>query len=368
MSKCKISSKSGVTKWKIDPHEIGHSTIKGTNNDCNTILKSMLKDVEYAGMFKLKQIIKEDCNGKKCKKVVSNFVTPMSIKGGEGMSVQSPKSLCNYHTHPAFCYFGAGSNSQEDLTIWGWPSGEDMRESITFAMRNNLIHIVFALEGVYSIQVNPGITKYLQSKALKPNLRGMVICVIENYFKMTHGFRNCVYNFQKKNICTPYDWLTFANKFRLENIDDKTKERCTKNLSCKGAPNSRGPNLSMYDFLYKYDTECYTLSHKGILNELESDGNTHVKLLEKNFKKIVNDINSIKINGWNQGQWFKVNFSHNEIKGETIKTLLKKGYKTQDFYDTWQEFSRNPNILSFGKELIHFETPKVLNKGKCHLK
>ncbi len=81
MGKCKFA-KDGVTKWKIDPHFVGHSKIKGTNTN---IHESMLKKVEYAGMFQLVQKEEKDCNGNKCKKIVTNFVTPLSINGGDGM-------------------------------------------------------------------------------------------------------------------------------------------------------------------------------------------------------------------------------------------------------------------------------------------
>ena len=373
MTKCKLH-KVGVTKWTINPHEVGHSKIPGNatqGGNKKRVIDSMMDQVEYAGTLKLVQKTTKDCDGHKCVSTVSNFVCPSSLVGGKGMSVKSPKGLCNFHTHPLYCYEGAGSPNREDLCIWGWPSGEDMRESIVFAMKGNLIHLIFAMEGVYAVQVNPWIVDYLIKRVESDNLRGMLVCVIENYFKSTHGFRNCVYNQPKgKNICTPYDWMTFANNFNFGNLTETTKERCTKRLSCRGTPNTGGQNISWRDFLYDWDIENYHLTKKGLITERNSANQKHVKLLEGGYDFFVKGVNALKAQpGWKQGQLFKVTFSHNHIKGiGTIKELLKKGPSTRDIYNLWTSFRNNPELVKFGTEEIKFETPKVLTKGPCKLK
>ena len=67
---------------------------------------------------------------------------------GQGASVSTPLGVINYHTHPTDCYIGEG-------TVWGWPSGEDMRESVKFGLKGNRGHMVVCVEGVYTIQVSP---------------------------------------------------------------------------------------------------------------------------------------------------------------------------------------------------------------------
>jgi hypothetical protein len=73
---------------------------------------------------------------------------------GSADSVEAPKALLNYHTHPISCYLG-------EKTTWGWPSGEDMRESIIFGLKGSICHAIPSVEGLYICQVNPCILQSL---------------------------------------------------------------------------------------------------------------------------------------------------------------------------------------------------------------
>lgn len=75
-------------------------------------------------------------------------VIDVSTTKGDAESVYTPNNVINYHTHPANAY-------NQGETVWGWPSGEDIRESIKFALAGNKAHTVFSVEGVYTIQISP---------------------------------------------------------------------------------------------------------------------------------------------------------------------------------------------------------------------
>jgi len=128
-------------------------------------IKLSLKNdlVEIAG-----KILFEDdiCNKPVCNKRSSNF----KINKGDKDSVSTPHGIINFHTHPKRCY-------EDSDCIYGWPSGEDMAQCISFAKRGNLIHIVFTLEGAYIIKVN----SVINAKHVKK---------MEDIFKLTHTFRS----------------------------------------------------------------------------------------------------------------------------------------------------------------------------------
>ena len=187
-------------KWIIDTSEIYNLCRKQKIN----IHDALFKKVEYAGNFEMHQI----SDRKKCTSLTNctfdkvNRIKMGSMNKGSTSSVKTKHGYCNFHTHPIICYEGMGN--PEDATIWGWPSGEDMREAIMFLTRGNIIHLIFTLEGIYAIQVNPYFVnillndKYFNDKKLGEKRRGMVVSLIENYFKSTHGYRNVDYN---TNIC-----------------------------------------------------------------------------------------------------------------------------------------------------------------------
>ena len=141
----------------------------------NKIKKSLLKDkYEVAGTLLFKNY---NCIGENlCDKTLSDFI----LNKGDGDSVYTPYGIINYHTHPRKCY-------KDEQAYYGWPSGEDISACIDFAKENNLVHIVFSLEGAYVINV-----------INIPNQRETDI--IEKVLKETHVFRSEDQDVQLKNF------------------------------------------------------------------------------------------------------------------------------------------------------------------------
>ena len=148
-----------------------------------------------------------NCNDNICDKKISNY----KINEGNGSSVYTPYGIINYHTHPKKCY------TDEDA-VYGWPSGEDMAQCFNFADKNNLVHIVFSLEGAYIISVLNNINK---------KHRG----ILEDVLKYTHIFRssdqgNQLKKFKKymlpikrvSNTNTLKIWLGLINNLTLKQV------------------------------------------------------------------------------------------------------------------------------------------------------
>tara|TARA_B100000287_G_scaffold435051_1_gene501605 strand:+ start:5328 stop:6059 length:732 start_codon:yes stop_codon:yes gene_type:complete len=135
----------------------------------NEFLKKIKKSIresktEIAGKILFKDV---NCDSKnKCNKILKDY----EISQGNGDSVYTPNGIINFHTHPKKCYVDQG-------TKYGWPSGEDMGQVIRFAKYNNLVHIVFTLEGAYIIKVN----KILNKKNID---------ILEKVLVLTHVFRS----------------------------------------------------------------------------------------------------------------------------------------------------------------------------------
>ena len=195
---------------------------------CNDINKYIFKKVEYAGVI---NFMKNRRGGMDTK----NYTI---IEGSED-SVSTPdKEFVNFHTHPLAIY-------KSEQTLWGWPSGDDVREVIRFAMKGNVAHLVFTVEGTYVMQVNPGIAKMLTEFSLPPehahhenSVRGIFFSIIEIYFKTTHIFRT--FEALKDYFVTPIDFIKYVNNFRLRRILRSISRRdrnsnCGK-LSCHGFP------------------------------------------------------------------------------------------------------------------------------------
>ena len=148
-----------------------------------------------------------DCKDGICNKKSSKI----NIKRGDSDSVYTPQGIINFHTHPKICYIN-------EKVKYGWCSGEDMAQTIFFARKNNLVHIVFSLEGAYIINV-------------KQKIANKDIKILEKVLKMTHVFRssdqvNQLKNFKKflnpiikSNKKTTLDmWLELINKLSLKSL------------------------------------------------------------------------------------------------------------------------------------------------------
>ena len=120
------------------------------------INKDLFKNYEISGII--------NCDN-------NNKVNSITKNKGDADSVYTPNHVINYHTHPISAY-------NEGETVWGWPSGEDIRETIKFALAGNKAHLVFTVEGIYSIQVSPCKLKKMKS-LLNSEERGILIFLIE---------------------------------------------------------------------------------------------------------------------------------------------------------------------------------------------
>ena len=280
---------------------------------------------------------------------------------GDKDSVQAPLGILNFHTHPISCYL------QED-TIWGWPSGEDIRESLLFGLRGSFAHAIPAVEGVYILQTNHCIltslcaslpsaaidgpefdelvdiyieelqamdrysqdfSNYLKEKGMSKEelldavtrsptrfdvicdiLRGIIVALVEIYFRSSHGFRT--YRINSRKQITPNDFIQFVESFQLGNIfNHKKKVRgCGNNLKCNGIPiYSKGSvkNTPFKKYLKEYenDTGFYAVDKHGhtlSLNVPVSDIYNILPLIEKISNKFIKC-----------DKWFNLSLTPNNI-------------------------------------------------------
>lgn len=324
-------------------------------NIFNKIIPCLFKEREFAGNLILGQSMNKE-----------SILKLGEIKSGHTASVKVENGICNYHTHPHFCYTGMGN--PEDSTIWGWPSGEDMRESISFALRGNFIHLVITLEGIYSIEVNPHMIDLINKVIPTEEGRGTFIGLIEQYFKSTHGFRCVDYNEKQKRICTPYDWVQFANHFNLHNLykgnPKSNANKCSNQLKCSGFPD--------------YDDNFRQKSHdvsrvRGITGYVirENRIRSSNKFNRKHFKRaLVNKFHSKPqplhdSYDWQHGQWFKIKFKESEINGKSLRQILQKNPSVKNLCDMWNEVAKDHKILNFPGTLS-FCTYDIENTSECH--
>ena len=178
----------------------------------------------------------------------NNRVIGLNKTKGDSESVYTPNNVINFHTHPVSAY----NNGQ---TVWGWPSGEDIRESIKFALAGNRAHLVFSVEGLYTIQFSPCKIKKMK-ELLSDEERGALIFVIEEFFKSTHNFRGTeeVNKLAKRGILiNPYSYVDFVNTFDLSNLlNEKTvthREVPTESIKSIGHTGIHGnENVNVYSF------------------------------------------------------------------------------------------------------------------------
>lgn len=144
-----------------------------TKESINSILTNskdglLFQNNEYAGII----------NFNKCKndkEICDKVIKDLTVNKGDTSSVETPLSVINFHTHPLPCYINAE-------TIWGWPSGEDLKICIDFSEMGNLTHVIFAVEGTYIIDINRKLLNFLsKNKELK--------YYIQELFKHTHAYR-----------------------------------------------------------------------------------------------------------------------------------------------------------------------------------
>ena len=275
----------------------------------NNINKELFKNYEISG------IINFDKN---------NQVSEITKNKGEADSVYTPNNVINYHTHPKSAY-------EAGETIWGWPSGEDIRETLKFSLAGNKAHLVFTLEGIYTIQVSPCKIKKMKN-LLNSEERGILIFLIEEYFKTTHNFRGTeeVKNLNNQNInINPYSYVDFINNFDLSNLlTAKTiVHKNPKNSKNEyGIQFSRIPNIGFPELENNYITNIpmkdyiSTEDLKTIIPINENGEEIYESKINNVFKKyktILKKFNTNKCNSnWNNNpnSWFWVNFFRSNDK------------------------------------------------------
>ena len=172
----------------------------------------LYEDNEFAGEINFTDY---SCTKNVCNKASEGI----KVSKGKADSVYTPLSVVNFHTHPLSCYI-------DNETIWGWPSGEDLRQCMSFSKKGNLTHIIFAVEGTYIIEVNK-----------ECDMNESIAKCVEQLFQYTHKYR-LYYNADNQNIdlhdefyalyLKPvglkreknilYSWLSLVNNLTMTNL------------------------------------------------------------------------------------------------------------------------------------------------------
>ena len=259
----------------------------------NKIFAELDKDYEISGVI--------HCNE-------SNKVTHVDTNKGDAESVYTPNNVINFHTHPVSAYNGG-------YTVWGWPSGEDVRETLKFAMAGNKAHLVFTVEGLYTIQISP--CKLIKLKQLLDSEeRGILIFLIEEYFKCIHNFR-CVQEINKLNNnkikITPYSFIDLINNFSLNNIlkdeaftHKKIPQTNINSIGHTGINSKENDNINRY--YSGIDQSCSRIPNTGFL---EVERNYITTLPTKEYISDLDELRSISESG-----------KEDESKYKKIKDLL----------------------------------------------
>ena len=218
--KCKLSKT--LVEWFIPKKNI-NKVLLGEKYD-----GLLFKKYESAGKIEFSDFQCKLSSSSKEKVCDKTMISDLKFKNGNADSVLTPLAVINYHIHPLTCYIDAE-------TIWGWPSGEDLRQCISFARDGNVSHIIFAIEGTYIIDVNKNILQYIDENIEK---------CIELLFQLTHNYR--VYNENTdsffQNFCKPINikdnnivmcWIKIVNLLTMNIIVKLCKTVLNKNISDK---------------------------------------------------------------------------------------------------------------------------------------
>ena len=219
--------------------------------------------VQFKKLEKIFDLLKKshECAGTLI--VKKDNVVGYTISKGSSDSVRTPLSKWNWHSHPLFLY------ARENV-CWGWPSGEDLREVILFALGGNSAHFVFSLEGVYVLKVTPCFRKWLVENVKDPWDRGLFIAVLEMVFKSTHNLRTNSYN--KIYNITPADWINMVHRLRIKFFFQKTpsttKDPCGK-ITCRNITThdsgARGKEvMSIENYAQVYEGNSLTVYKIGV--------------------------------------------------------------------------------------------------------
>jgi len=254
---CQIHNE--LVNWTIPKNNIDETMIGLSKNGI------LYKKYETAGKI---QFTDHNCNKKKqtCDKTMN---TSLDYKNGNSDSVLTPLAVVNFHTHPLNCYI-------EGDTIWGWASGEDLKECINFALNGNLTHIIFAIEGTYIIDVNKKLLNTFQ------NHPG-ILDGIESVFQLTHKYR--MYNaedseFDKYFLKTIklnlnkfhilHAWIHLVNNLTINNVNILSEKLFGKTTPL--GDNNKINNIKIYNIKFvpnktvQWDKK---LSKKELFNQMK---------------------------------------------------------------------------------------------------
>jgi hypothetical protein len=262
----------------------------------------------------------------------SDQVTKINTNKGTSDSVYTPNNVINFHTHPVSAY-----NSGN--TVWGWPSGEDIRETIKFALTGNKAHLVFTVEGLYTIQISPCKLNKLKT-LLNDHERGIVIFLIEEYFKCTHNFR-CVPEVNKLNTnkikITPYSFIDLANNFSLNNIlkeesfiHKQTPSLDINNIGHTGINSKENNNFGKY--YGNLQQNCSKIPNTGFV-EVEKNYIVTLPLIE--YISDLDELRSLSISGYES--------KHSCKKTKNLKIAFEKIIKKMNELPCDTEWNSHKN-------------------------
>lgn len=382
---------------RIDGDQYSIWTINlDTINELNNLL---FKDYEIGGKFEVNGSLRLDT---------------YKTKNGGKDSVEAPKAIVNFHTHPVSCYQG------ED-TVWGWFSAEDIRETLLFTLKGSVAHLVLAVEGVYVLQLNPCklesfknleigldpkdtrfvagleplVEKHMGSNTDRDSVeyaknyspdnmvgdifRGLVVLCIEIYFRATHRFR--MHDINKGNNITPQDFIKYVNSFQLGNLfahGEKIKG-CGK-IKCGGVPtfeqSYRTNKFHEYLEDYEKNTIFYLVDihgHTLFTTKTVYDLGQLIGYLDTGFPL---DGKCTQLHSNWDGEWFHMTLAPNKVGepgGDLVEYQSKKitGNKRKKLLETMETITTmvEPEIYYFPitdkctyKDIINFNSrlPKDL--------
>jgi hypothetical protein len=299
---CSIDNTT-VVEWTLDPNHV------------EEMYTYLYDNVEHGGEVLL------DTTTKKSYKVVRS-------SKGKTDSVDAPDSIVNWHSHPINCY-------NNEKTVWGWPSGEDMRETLVYGLRGSACHIVPSVEGTYTMQPNPCIISGLINidNTVNPDdypelnkhknwgnfLRGFIVATIEIYFRSTHVFRTTDY-MKKYQDVSAHDFVDFANIFKLENIFSKQPIKGCSKLGCNQILKYENKRMSQIPFEkyvseYEADAWVYYIDKNG---ESSKSKTKYLGLLNKGGKELIQNIMigsncAIPVKKWHTAHVFQIKLYNNKV-------------------------------------------------------
>lgn len=257
--------------------------------------KFINSDVEWSGVI----TFEKDEKGRKGGDKGDNYSKYNSIdkhdnvKSGDGMNVSPSISLINYHTHPLVCY-------QDQKTLFGWLSGEDIYSTIFLCLKGVIGHLTFTLEGIYFLEIDEQFKNTIKKD--RQLFDNKLLNLIKDYFMGTHECREKTYidkEKRKKRIILPYSFIDTINNFKLSCLTNEEEDEDDEEEKVYFGKDAK----------LKYSM----LDKKKLIDELEIDKSCKDAL--KKIKKKYKDIFNKKI--------FKCTFIESDDFSKDHKTFIK---------------------------------------------